>query len=122
MLVLFMLFASCAAPATVRQEQLVDGLTIGLEAPEPAKLNATQELIVTLHDAQGQPIDAATVYLDLTMPAMPMGTNRPEAEPLGQGRYRVRTALTMLGTWELTVVAERAGTEYRAIFTREVVE
>jgi nitrogen fixation protein FixH len=95
---------------------------VGLEASASPLLNASQELIVTLADEGGRPIDGADVYLDLTMPAMPMGTNRPVAEPLGEGRYRARTAYTMSGEWEITVVAEIAGAEHRALFTRSVSE
>lgn len=101
---------------------MVDGVVVGLETSASPPLNTSQELIVTLFDEQGQPIDGAGVYLDLTMPAMPMGTNRPVAEPLGEGRYRARTAYTMAGDWEIIVVAEIAGAEHRAVFTRTVSE
>lgn len=121
---LLALLAACGGPpATLRQEQTVDGLTIGLEAAERPRLNAAQELIVTLADAQGAPVDGAAVYLDLTMPAMPMGTNAPIAEPLGQGRYRAgNVVMNMTGDWEISVVAEVGGAERRAVFTRAVVE
>lgn len=116
---------ACAAqpPAPTRQEQTIDGLTIGLEAPTTPKLNAAQDLVVTLADAQGQPVDGASVYLDLTMPAMPMGTNAPIAQPLGQGRYSAaNVVMNMTGDWEITVVAEVDGVERSAVFTRAVVE
>jgi hypothetical protein len=118
-----LLLAACgAAPAPLREEQVVDGVVVGLQASASPPLNASQELIVTLADGEGRPIDDADVYLDLTMPAMPMGTNRPEAEPQGQGRYRARTAYTMAGEWEITVVVEMGGAERRARFTRTVSE
>ena len=122
---LAVLLAACGgpAPATVQVDtQTVDGITIGLAAVESPVLNSSQELIITLADAQGQPITGASVYLDLTMLTMPMGSTRPEAVPLGQGRYSTRTAYTMTGTWEITVVAEVNGTEHRALFTRTVPE
>lgn len=120
---LIALAACAAAPAPTRQEQTVEGLTIGLEAPETPRLNAAQELVVTLSDAQGSPVDGATVYLDLTMPAMPMGTNAPIAQPLGQGRYSApNVVMNMTGDWEIAVVAEVDGVERRAVFTRVVVE
>jgi hypothetical protein len=120
---ILLLLAACgAAPAPLREEQLVDGVVVGLEASASPPLNASQELIVTLADEDGRPIDGADVYLDLTMLAMPMGTNRPEAEPLGEGRYRARTAYTMTGDWEITVVADVAGAERRAVFRRTVSE
>jgi hypothetical protein len=119
---LLLLVACGAAPAPLREEQLVEGVIVGLEASASPPLNASQELIVTLADEGGRPIDDADVYLDLSMPAMPMGTNRPEAEPQGQGRYRARTAYTMAGEWEIAVVVEVGGIERRAVFTRSVSE
>lgn len=110
---------ACSEPEVVRQEQVVDGLTIGLEAQDSPRVNASQELVVTLADAQGAPVDDASVYLDLTMPAMPMGTNAPVAEPLGAGRYRAgNVVMDMAGDWEIAVVAEVDGNERRAVFTR----
>jgi hypothetical protein len=117
------LLAACGvAPAPLREEQLVDGIVIGLEASPSPPLNTSQELLVTLADEAGRPIDGADVYLDLTMPAMPMGTNRPEAAPEGEGRYRARAAYTMAGDWEIAVFVELDGVERRAVFTRVVDE
>lgn len=116
--------AGCAgapAPAS-RQEQTIDGLAIGFEAADTARINTSQEFIVTLADQSGQPVEGAAVYLDLTMTQMPMGTNRPVATDEGGGRYRVQAAYTMIGPWEITVFAEVDGVTRQATFTREVVE
>jgi hypothetical protein len=126
-LALLTLLAACV-PATqstgvLLEEQVVDGLTIGFEAVESPELNAAQELFVTLSDADGNPVENADVYFDLTMPAMPMGTNRPVAEHMGEGRYRVGNAVfDMTGDWEIFIVVEHAGVERRAMFTRTVNE
>ena len=120
---LLALLAACGqAAAPARLAQTVDGLTITLEATASPKLNAAEQLTVTLADAQGQPVDGADVYVDLTMPAMPMGTNRPIAEPEGQGRYRANSAYTMSGDWDVTVVATVAGKEHRAVFKITAIE
>jgi nitrogen fixation protein FixH len=119
-LAILCLLVACSAPAPVRQEQVVDGITIGLEAADSPKLNTAQDFLITLADAQGQPIDGASVYIDMLMPTMPMGTNRPVAADEGKGRYRAQAAYTMSGTWEITVVAEVAGAEHRAVFPRDV--
>jgi len=110
-----------AAPAATRQEQVVDGITIGLEAVDKARINTAQTFVVSLSDASG-PIDGASVYLDLTMTQMPMGTNRPVATPLGGGRYRAEAAYTMTGPWEVTVFAEVDGVTHQAIFDLSVVD
>ncbi len=129
-LLLLAWLAACAGPAapptpppdTLRQEQTVNGLTIILDGVNQPQINQTQRFVVTLRDAQGRGIDGADVYLDLDMPAMPMGTNRPEAEPLGNGVYTASTAYTMSGEWTVTVVATVNGSEYRATFVRQVEE
>lgn len=116
------LIACNAGPSATRQEQSVDGLTIGFEAVDNARINTSQEFIVTLTDADGRPIEGAAVYLDLTMTEMPMGSNRPVASPLGNGRYRAQAAYTMTGPWEISVFAEIDDAVHQAVFTREVVE
>lgn len=125
--VLLLALVACVGPTRSEglliEEQVVDGVTIGLEAIDSPRVNAAQELFVTLADAAGNPIDDAAVFIDLTMPAMPMGTNTPVAEPLGDGRYRAgNVVMDMAGDWELEVVAEIAGREHRAVFTRVAVE
>jgi nitrogen fixation protein FixH len=122
LIILFAMLVACAPPATsVRQEQVVDDLTIVLEAADGARINTASEFIVTLTDAAGAPVSDAAVYLDLDMPAMPMATNRPVADNLGDGRYRAEGAYTMAGEWEIVVVAVVNDVEYRAVFARYAV-
>jgi hypothetical protein len=106
--------------STTRQKQTVDGITIFLENPETISLSREVEVIVTLVAADDRVINDATVTLDLDMPEMPMGQNRPLADPLGGGRYRIRTTYTMVGTWKTTVIAKIGEKEYRAIFDQQV--
>ena len=108
------------SPAPVRQIQKVDGVTIGLEHPAQARINQEVESIITVTDASNRTINDALVVFDLEMPAMPMGQNRPIADSIGGGRYRVRTAYSMIGTWHATVSVTIAGREYRALFEQEV--
>lgn len=98
------------------EQQTTDGLTISLETVANPRLNLPYRFTITLSDAQGQPVESNDVYLDLDMPAMPMGTNRPIAEPEAPGRYSATTVYTMTGDWEISVVARLAGVEHRATF------
>ena len=116
------LCAACGQPAGMRQSQTVDGLTITFEHPRELPINREQEMTITLTDASGKPVDGAIVALDLLMPAMPMGQNKPLADPLGGGRYRVRAAYSMLGDWKTTVRATINGKTYEAAFDQLVVE
>lgn len=123
MTLLFALFlSSCAASDMAHQQQTVEGLTIALEWAARPRLNQSQSFLISLTDNENKPVDNAEVYLDLDMPAMPMGTNQPIADPAGNGTYRVQAAYTMTGEWEVTVVAKVRGKEHRATFDTTVNE
>lgn len=113
--------AACAgAPQTIAQRQVVDGLTVTLERPAEIVTLRDYELTVTLSDAEGRPVDGASVYLDLVMPGMVMGVNQPIADALGGGKYRVRTAFSMDGDWQTQVHIRADGREYVAGFDHPV--
>ncbi|RMD78459.1 MAG: hypothetical protein D6823_05825 [Chloroflexi bacterium] len=116
------LVACSSGVVSLRETQIVDDLEITLDTPNRPRMNTAVDFIVLLRDAQGNPIDDASVYLDLDMPAMPMGVTRPVALPDGPGRYWARTAYTMEGLWEITVVVERSSMTYRATFQRDVLQ
>jgi hypothetical protein len=61
-------------------------------------------------DAQGTPVQGATVTIDLTMPAMPMDPLRETLEPIAphdgvsySGRYTVHDVVSMKGAWQAAV-------------------
>ncbi|MCU0490038.1 MAG: FixH family protein [Chloroflexaceae bacterium] len=119
------MLSGCAAQApagVVRVQQTVEGVTIALDWQEKPRLNQPQTFLITLTDEQGQAISGADVYMDLDMPAMPMGTNQPIATPEGGGTYRVEGIYTMTGEWHVTVVATVETKEHRAMFTTNVLE
>ena len=105
------------------QTLTVDGITFALQAqPTPTVVNQQQTWLVTLTDAAGQPIDNADVYLELAMPAMPMGQNNPLATPKGNGTYAAAGLYSMGGEWHVTVHAEINGTDHSALFIINVSE
>jgi YtkA-like len=108
------------APAYTTQQQTVDGISITLERPQQAELLKDYELFVTLKDAGGTAIDGATVFLNMSMPAMPMPPQQPIADSLGGGRYRLKSAFTMEGDWKVDVHATIAGKEHLATFDQPV--
>lgn len=126
-LLLCMLLAACSQPtpptiSTVRQQQIVEDLTITLEMAAQPELNQPQHFVITLADAQGVFVEDADVYLELEMTEHLMGANKPVARTQGAGAYAVEAVYTMTGPWAITVVAERNGTIYRAVFTTMVEE
>ncbi|WP_165360665.1 FixH family protein [Candidatus Chloroploca sp. Khr17] len=123
-----MFFAACGAPPPApeeeltRQQQTIGDLTIAFEGVAVPRINTSQQFVITLTDETGQPRDGADIYLDMKMPAMPMGINRPIAEPEGDGRYVAYSAYTMEGDWEMIVVVRLGDDEYRAVFLVVAVE
>jgi nitrogen fixation protein FixH len=101
---------------TIAQRQAVDQLIIALEVPERPQLLAEQEVLVTLTDPNGRPVEGGQVWLALIMPTMQMSPNEPDATAEGHGRYRAKVLFTMSGTWQLEVHATVQGQEHIATF------
>lgn len=123
LLALMLALAACSTgstPGYTSQQQTVDDITITLERPQQAELLKDYELFVTLKDAGGSPIDGATVFVEVSMPAMPMPSQQPIADSLGGGRYRLKNAFTMEGDWKVDVHATIAGKEHIATFDQPV--
>src|SRR4051794_15889844 len=109
-----------AAGKLVTQKQLVDQLTITLEAPEKPPLLVEQELVIVLTDQAGQPVDGAEVWLALVMPTMQHSPNEPDAVAAGPGRYKASVLFTMVGNWNIEIHATVLGQEYIATFHEPV--
>jgi hypothetical protein len=71
--------------------------------PFPPRPMREATFTITVTDPGGAPLQGATVVCDMTMPAMPMPVNRPEAAEDGPGVYVARVLFTMAGDWEAAV-------------------
>lgn len=61
-----------------------------------------REAVLTVTNAQGQPVSGASIEVNVDMPSMPMMHKVPKAiaEPAAEpGRYKTRFALEMAGEW-----------------------
>jgi hypothetical protein len=121
-LALVFILAACGGgrAAYTAEQQTVNGITIKLEHPQQLAPLQQYELFVTLTGADGRPIDRAIVFLEQDMPAMPMKSNQPIGEPLGNGQYRITGVFSMDGAWQLVIHARVAGQEYAATFDQSV--
>jgi hypothetical protein len=121
LLVLALSACSGGTPGYTTQQQTVEGISITLERPQQAELLKDYELFVVLKDTSGTAIDGATVFVEMSMPAMPMPSQQPIADGLGGGRYRLKNAFTMEGDWKVDVHATIAGKEHIAMFDQPVI-
>lgn len=85
-------------------------------SPYPPASFQKGNFLVTLTDSEGQAITDAKVSLDLTMPAMRMPTNKPQATHAGDGKYTASAMWTMRGQWRIEVILVRSGVKQSAFF------
>lgn len=97
------LFAANSAIAAIQVE-----ITPKPNPPEAGE----NSLMILLKDDSGKAIDAAKIDLLVFMPAMgtmPRMNEKPQITPMGDGAYLAKFDLSMEGTWELTLNAEKNG-------------
>jgi len=58
--------------------------------------------IIAVKDEKGQPVNNATVFFDLNMTTMNMGTQQGNATSQGDGTYTAMGKLTMKGPWKIS--------------------
>ncbi|OGG15365.1 hypothetical protein A3D77_07535 [Candidatus Gottesmanbacteria bacterium RIFCSPHIGHO2_02_FULL_39_11] len=69
--------------------------------PDPLKMGQAT-FIIDVKDQTGKPVDNATVFFDLNMTAMNMGTQQGNATSQGNGRYAASGRMSMRGPWKVT--------------------
>jgi hypothetical protein len=119
----------CAAPllppladGAVRARLAVEGLTFTLDSQVAPRINTTQHLRLTLVDAEGRPVEGASVYFDLEMNMLCLSGSKPVANAVGRGGYEVDVVYVMAGDWKVTAVASVNERELRVTFPILVVE
>ena len=66
--------------------------------PNPLQMGPAT-FIIDVKDKSGKPVDNATVFFDLNMTAMNMGTQQGNATSQGDGRYAASGRMSMRGPW-----------------------
>jgi hypothetical protein len=61
------------------------------------------EFSISIVDGQGRPVAGARVSCDMSMPAMAMPPNRPQAVEQSPGLYATPVMFTMAGDWEALI-------------------
>jgi nitrogen fixation protein FixH len=91
-----------ASPAADTQTSGSLSATLQVSPFPPAPMEDTT-LELTLRDSNQRPVTGALVVFDLTMPAMEMPVNRPQATEEESGVYRTNAIFTMAGEWLVRV-------------------
>ena len=113
---MFVLLAACgssAQPAAPVESGSSSQVNIQVESnPSPAMMG-DMELILTITDGDGNPIEGATVDVSADHTDMTgMGMSGLATEQ-GGGRYSINANFRMSGNWKLTVYVRKEGLDYK---------
>jgi nitrogen fixation protein FixH len=97
-----------ASPAADTQTSGSLSATLQVSPSPPVPMEDTT-LELTLRDSSQRPVPGALVVFDLTMPAMEMPVNRPQATEEESGVYRANAVFTMAGEWLIRVEVSYQG-------------
>ena len=108
------LLAACGVAATPADSTSAKQVNIKVETnPTPAMMNNDLELILTITDANGDPIEGAKVDVSVDHTDMTgMGMSGLATEQ-GDGKYAINTNFPMNGTWNLTVYVRKDALDYK---------
>lgn len=118
LLAISMTLSTCGettSPTTFTQTAGSLSATLNVVPYPPVPMEETT-LELTLRDADGQPVTGADVRFDLTMPAMEMPPNRPEATEEEDGIYQAQALFTMAGEWQILAEVSSPGQSERFTF------
>jgi hypothetical protein len=108
---------SSNAPSANAATQKAGNLNVTLAlTPYPPVSFQQTTFDITITDENGNAVSDAKVSLDLTMPSMPMPSNKPPAQSLGAGKYQALGRFTMRGGWKIAVIIERGSEKQTAFF------
>lgn len=112
LVLLSVLLAACGTVATPAAAPSAP-VNIKIEtSPSPAMMGEI-ELVLTLTDANGNPIEGATVDVSADHTDMSGMDMSGVATEQGSGRYSIRADFSMSGNWKLTVYVRGDGLDYR---------
>ena len=113
---LSVLLAACGSAAAPTEAGLSNPVNIVLSTnPNPAAVGDI-ELIFTITDADGNPIEGAKVDVSADHPAMAgMGMSGLAVEQ-GGGKYSIKANFSDPGDWKLTVYVRKGELDYKEEF------
>jgi len=115
---MLVLLSGCGTGPRYQSQQ--DDLVASLQFAQAPIVNQSVPVDVVFQ-RDGQTVAVTTVALDLQMPGMVMGSNRPLADASTDGTHRVNVLFTMDGEWSIVVTGESAQGPVRFVFERIIV-
>lgn len=113
---LSVLLAACGSAATPADTTSSGQANIKLETnPNPA-VKGDIELIFTITDASGAPIEGAKVDVNAEHPAMAGMGMSGQATEQGGGKYSIKANFSDAGDWALTIYVRKGELDYKEEF------
>lgn len=111
---LSVLLAACGAGSATTSAPESSGKPVNIEVetnPSPAAMGDI-ELVLNITDADGNPIEGATVDVTATHTDMTGMDMSGAATEQGAGKYAINANFSMSGNWELKVYVRKEGLDY----------
>jgi hypothetical protein len=107
------LLAACGSAATPADATSAKPVNIKVESNPNPVVMGDAELVFTLTDAEGGPIEGATVDISADHTDMTgMGMSGPATDQ-GGGKYAINANFSMSGNWKFTVYVRKDGLDYK---------
>ena len=107
------ILAACGGASPPTDTSAAKPVNIRVESnPNPAMMGDA-ELVFTITDPDGKPIEGAKVDVSADHTDMSgMGRSGPATEQ-GGGKYAINASFSMSGNWKLTVYVRKEGLDYK---------
>ena len=110
---LSVLLAACGSAATPADTTSSKQVNIKVETNPTPAMKGDMELILTINDANGNPIEGAKVDVGADhTDMMGMGMNGQATEQ-GGGKYSIKANFSDSGTWKLSIYVRKGELDYK---------
>lgn len=110
---LSVVLAACGSPATPADTTSSKQVNIKLETNPAPAVKGDIELIFTITDASGAPIEGAKVDVAAEHPSMAGMGMSGQATEQGGGKYSIKANFSDSGDWVLTIYVRKGELDYK---------
>jgi len=110
---LSVLLAACGSAATSADTTSSKQVSIKLETNPTPAVKGDVELVFTIADVSGAPIEGAKVDVAADHPAMAGMGMSGQATEQGRGKYSIKANFSDSGDWKLTVYVRKDALDYK---------